>query len=106
MFLSSRDKSLNMLKLIGTINENEITRMKEKHRECSCCGIRLQFAKYLIWPRNERVFFVKSVFVFGYRLYQTIVAYQGKLLEKRNHNLVGLSFLVTCLLTGGGNNGE
>ena len=44
--LASRDK---FLKFVGTIKK---TKKKAEQRERTCCGIRLQFTHYTIWPRN------------------------------------------------------
>ena len=33
-------------------NDQKITRTKEEQRERLCCGIRLQFIKYTVWPQN------------------------------------------------------
>ena len=57
MFLDSRDKSLKKLKLCRNDQKNE--RTKEAQSERPCCGIRVQFTKCTIYPRNEG-YFLKS----------------------------------------------
>ena len=50
IFLDSRDKSLQMLKVFPN-DQRKLTK-KEEQRERRCCRIRLQFTKSTVWPRK------------------------------------------------------
>ena len=49
-FLESRDKLSTYVKILS----EQSKKTKEKQQERPCCGTRLQFTNYTVWPRNVK----------------------------------------------------